>query len=85
MVRPSATTFFRLGKRTEGPTSVLISIIRSKEYLTSSAVISLPSEKVRSSRSLHWYVCSFPPMKPQLSAASGSGTIAPDLNVMSDW
>ena len=85
IVRPSDTTFFRLGNSTEGPTSVLILIMRSMEYSTSAAVTFRPLEKVRSSRSLHWYVCSFWPMNPQLSAASGSGTIAPDLNVMRDW
>ncbi len=85
IVRPSVVTESRVGKRPAGPTSDLIVKIRSKECLTSSAVIFRPLEKVRSSRSLHWYVWSFCPTNAQLSAASGSGTMAPGLKVISDW
>lgn len=85
IVRPSVETESSVGKRPAGPTSDLIVKIRSNECLTSSAVILRPLEKVRSSRSLHWYVWSFCPTNPQLSAASGSGVTAPGLKVISDW
>lgn len=85
IVRPSVVTVSSVGKRPAGPTSELILKIRSKECLTSLAVILRPLVKVRSSRSLHWYVWSFCPTNPQLSAASGSGVTAPGLKVISDW
>lgn len=50
-VRPFAATESRVPSRDAGPTSELIFLTRSKEYFTSSAVISRPPGKVRPLRS----------------------------------
>src|SRR4051794_12124945 len=49
-VRPSALTERSVPNREDGPTSDLIALTRSKEYLTSSAVIARPLGKVSPAR-----------------------------------
>lgn len=53
-VRPSALTDSRVLKSGAGPWSELIALMRSKEYLTSSAVIARPPANFTSGRSSHW-------------------------------
>lgn len=84
-VRPLAPTDCRVLSSEAGPTSELIFLTRSKEYLTSLAVISRPLGKVRPSRSTQRYVRRSLPSNPQLSAASGTGVALPGSKASSDW
>ena len=74
-----------LVSRPTGPLPSLIRMMRSIEYLTSSAVSSSPLAKVSPSRSLQLYR-SFPAsVKEQLSAASGTGSPPPRGRVTRVW
>ncbi|CAM5654639.1 hypothetical protein SCANM63S_07093 [Streptomyces canarius] len=81
----SAVTEASVSNRDAGPTSELIFLTRSKEYLTSCAVMARPLGKVIPERRVHRYVLRPLPSNAQLCAASGTGSTPPGSNVSNDW
>ncbi|CAM5710281.1 hypothetical protein SAFG77S_02764 [Streptomyces afghaniensis] len=72
-----AWTRSRLPSRPAGPPLTLILRIRSNEYFTARASSASPLENFRPSRSRQRYTWFEESLKPQLSAASGWGSLAP--------
>src|SRR5215208_5912021 len=78
-----ASTLFMFASRDEAPFGSAISMLRSNEHLTSSAVISSPSENLSPSFIVHSYVVGL--VYSHFSAASGTGLFSPGGMVMRFW
>lgn len=79
------STSSSIGNMIAGPVLSLISRTRSKEYLTSFEVRSLPLLNFRPSRNVQVKTLVCRSVKRHLRAASGSGWVAPLGKLSSDW